>query len=142
VNHFLSPIVSAPDERWAVLDVTSGCLLVSRLEAAFDSESRKKGLLGRERFEAGAGLVIAPSNGIHTFFMRFAIDVLFVARDGRVVKVRHAVKPWRITLALTAFCVIELPAHTARGCATRAGHRLELVPASDRATRDASSPLA
>jgi uncharacterized membrane protein (UPF0127 family) len=103
-------------------------VLVSRLEAAFDSATRKKGLLGRDRLEPGTGLVIAPCGGIHTCFMRFPIDVLFMARDGRVVKVRSAVPPWRLALAISAFCVIELPAHAAAEAGTRAGDRLELFP--------------
>ena len=127
MSHFLSPLVSNPDQAWSVRNLTSGRVLVSRLEAAFDSATRKKGLLGRDRLEPGAGLVIAPCGGIHTCFMRFPIDVVFVARDGRVVKVRADVKPWRLAIALSAFCVIELPANTAACTETRAGDRLELI---------------
>jgi uncharacterized membrane protein (UPF0127 family) len=126
VSHFLSPLVSSPDQPWGVRDITSGRVVVSRLEAAFDSATRKKGLLGRDRLEPGTGLVIAPCGGIHTCFMRFPIDVLFLARDGRVVKVCGAVKPWRLALAVTAFCVIEVPANAAADAGTRAGNRVEL----------------
>jgi uncharacterized protein len=105
-------------------------VLVSRLEGAFDSATRKKGLLGRDRLDPGAGLVIAPCGGVHTFFMRFPIDVVFAARDGRIVKVSHAVKPWRLALAPRAFCVLELPAGVAAACETRAGDRLELFSSS------------
>ena len=125
MSHFLSPYVMAPTRLWGVRNRTSSTLLASRLEIAADSASRKKGLLGRDRLEPGTGLVIAPCGGVHTFFMRFPIDILFVARDGRVVKVCHAVKPWRVTLAPSAFCVIELPAETTRNA--RVGHYLELV---------------
>lgn len=142
MSHFLSPLVSSRDQTWGVRNLTSGRLVVSRLEAAFDSATRKKGLLGRDRLEPGAGLVIAPCGGVHTFFMRFPIDVVFVARDGRVVKVSDAVKPWRITLAVTAFCVIELPAHAAAVSRTRAGDRLELFPAHPTAAADVSAPQA
>jgi uncharacterized protein len=117
-------------------------VLVSRLEAAFDSATRKKGLLGRDRLEPGTGLVIAPCGGVHTFFMRFSIDVVFVARDGRVVKVSPAVKPWRLALALSAFCVIELPAGIAAEGLTRAGDRLELLASDGAATADVSAPTA
>jgi len=141
VSHFLSPLVSSPDQPWGVRNTTSGRVVVSRLEAAFDSATRKKGLLGRDRLEPGGGLVIAPCGGVHTFFMRFPIDVLFVARDGRVVKVRPAVKPWRLALAVTAFCVIELPAGVAAACETRAGDRLELLPSPGTAA-DRCSPSA
>jgi uncharacterized protein len=140
VSHFLSPLVASPDQTWGVRNLTSGCVVVARLEGALDSATRKKGLLGRDRLEAGSGLVIAPCGGIHTCFMRFAIDVVFVARDGRVVKVSHAVKPWRLALAVAAFCVIELPANTAVACATRAGDRLELFSAARGTAADVSAP--
>ena len=140
MSHFLAPFVKSPDQAWAVRNLTSGHILVSRLEAAFDSATRKKGLLGRDRLEPGTGLVIAPCGGVHTFFMRFPIDVVFVARDGRVVKVSHAVKPWRLALAVTAFCVIELPANTAVACATRAGDRLELFSPPRGAAAEVSAP--
>jgi uncharacterized membrane protein (UPF0127 family) len=140
VSHFLSPLVSSPDQPWGVRNTTSGRVVVSRLEAAFDSATRKKGLLGRDRLEPGGGLVIAPCGGVHTFFMRFPIDVVFVARDGRVVKVRPAVKPWRLALAVTAFCVIEIPAHAAADAETHAGDRLELFSSVAVATTDATAP--
>ena len=141
MSHFLSPLVSSPDQPWGVRNLTSGRVLVSRLEAAFDSATRKRGLLGRDGLDPLSGLVIAPCGGIHTCFMRFRIDVVFVARDGRVVKVSDAVKPWRLALAVTAFCVIELPAHAAAASQTRAGDRLELFPAH-LAPADVSAPQA
>jgi uncharacterized protein len=136
VNHFLSPLVSSPHQRWGLRDAATGRVLAARLETAFDSQSRKKGLLGRDRFEPGSGLVIAPCGGIHTFFMRFPIDVLFAARDGRVVNVHDAVRPWRLALGLRGFCAIELPAHVARDGGVRVGHRLELFAADDPALTD------
>jgi uncharacterized membrane protein (UPF0127 family) len=57
-----------------------------------------------------AAMIIAPCNAVHTIRMRFDIDIAFVSREGRVVKVRHAVKPWRMAAALGAFAAIELPA--------------------------------
>src|SRR5262249_33745512 len=80
--------------------------------AAFEPAARRKGLLGRDSFAKGSAMVIAPSNAIHTFWMRFAIDVLFVRRDGTVVKVRPSIPPWRMAAALWAYAVIELPAGT------------------------------
>ncbi len=56
---------------------------VPDLEVAVDSATRKKGLLGREGLADGGGLVIAPTNAVHTFFMRFPIDIVFVSRAGR-----------------------------------------------------------
>jgi uncharacterized protein len=110
VAHFLNDLLKDPGGRWVVKNARSGAVVVDALETAFDSSSRRRGLLGRNELVRGAGLVIAPSNAVHTFSMRFPIDILFVARDGRVVKVRRHVGPRRIAAALSAFAVIELPA--------------------------------
>jgi uncharacterized protein len=77
---------------------------------AFDSESRRRGLLKRDSLPDGTALVIAPTNAIHTFFMRFAIDVAFLSREGRVLKVRRAMPAWRMAAAWRAFAVVELAA--------------------------------
>lgn len=53
-------------------------------------------------------MVIAPTNAIHTFFMRFAIDVAFVAKDGRVVKIVRDLRPWRLAAAWGGFAVVEM----------------------------------
>jgi uncharacterized membrane protein (UPF0127 family) len=142
VSHFLVPLVSSPDRVWGLQEVGSGRMLATHLNGAFDSATRKKGLLGREGLASGEGLVIAPCGGVHTFFMRFAIDVLFVARDGRVVKVRPAVKPWRLTFALRAFCAIELPAGVATTSGVRAGDRLALVASTGPTAADLCAPSA
>jgi hypothetical protein len=94
------------------------------LEPAFESASRKKGLLGRDGLPAGHALIIAPSNMVHTFFMRFPIDVLVVARDGCVLKARRSVPARRLVGALRGFAVIELAAHELERSETVAGDRL------------------
>jgi uncharacterized membrane protein (UPF0127 family) len=102
--------------------------VATRVEGAFDSATRRKGLLGRDGLEPGVGLVIAPTNLVHTFAMRFPIDILFVSRDGRVLKVRHAVPQRRIAGAWGAFAVVELAAGGLRGSKTEQGDVLELRP--------------
>ena len=69
-------------------------------------------------------MIIAPSNAIHTFFMKFPIDVVYVTRDGRVVKCREHLVPWRVSGALRAFGVIELPAGTLARTPTVPGDQL------------------
>jgi uncharacterized membrane protein (UPF0127 family) len=107
---FLSPLLREGVAQYRLENVRSGAVVASRLLTAFDSQARRKGLLGRDSLPEGTALVIAPSNAVHTFFMRFAIDVAFVTREGRIVKTRAAVRPWRMTGALRAFAVVELPA--------------------------------
>ena len=106
----------------------SGTVLVNHLEVAGDSASRKKGLLGRDRLDPGCGVAIAPCQGVHTFGMRFAIDIVAVARDGTVVKIRSHVPRRRIVLALKAFAIVELPAGAAAVAQLRVGDRLLVVP--------------
>ena len=106
-----------------------GQVLASHVELAVDSESRRRGLLGRDRLDEGTALIIAPCSSIHTFFMRFAIDVIFVARDGRVLKTSTALGPRRIALRIGAFAVVELAAGAIGRCPTRAGDIVRLVSA-------------
>ena len=127
---FLAPLLRRPDESLALVNTRSGYTLAHSLAGAFDSASRRQGLLGRDGLEEGHALVIAPTNAIHTFFMRFPIDVAFVRRDGRVAGVRHAVKPWRIACALSAHAVIELPAGTLARTGTVSGDTLIITAAS------------
>jgi uncharacterized membrane protein (UPF0127 family) len=103
--------------------------LANHLIAAFDSETRRTGLLKHESLPDGTAMVIAPTSAIHTFFMRFAIDVAFVTREGRIVKVCHGLPPWRIAIAPGAFAVIELPSGTLAGSGTIWGDTLAVVPA-------------
>ena len=67
-----------------VTNVTRGTVLATRLEAAHTGEKRRKGLLGRDGLEAGEGLWIAPCESVHTFFMRFPIDLVYLDREKKI----------------------------------------------------------
>lgn len=121
--HFLSPLLDSSDAMGLQVERT-GQWLVRELEAAFDSSTRKRGLLGRDGLADGQGLVIAPSQGVHTFGMRFPLDIVCIARDGTVVKVRESVQPMRIVIAWRAFAILELPAGTARRLSLARGDRV------------------
>lgn len=101
--------------------------LARSIEAAFDSRTRKQGLLGRAAIAPETALILAPCGAIHTCFMRFAIDVAFVDRTGVVLSVVHALAPWRVRGALGAFATVELPAGTLASTGTRASDRLQLT---------------
>jgi hypothetical protein len=118
---FLDPILKDPRGAWVLRNERTGGLLASTIECAFDSASRRHGLLGRSALAADAAIIIAPCNSIHTFFMRFPIDVAFVARDGRIVRVSRAVPAWRIRAAMRAFAVVELAAGALERAETRQG---------------------
>ena len=121
-------MLAAPDTTYQLENTRTGEVLVRTLEGAFTRQSRNRGLLGRDGLAPGAGLLIVPCSSIHTFWMRFAIDVLFLSRDGRVRKIARAVPPWRIAFGLGSFAVLELPAHAAS--ATQAGDVLVIAPAN------------
>ena len=126
---FLRPLLDEPAAHYRLENVRSGRVVAEQVMTAFDSGTRRKGLLGRESLPESSALILAPTNAIHTFFMRFAIDVAFVTREGRVVKTHHALEPWRMAGALRAHAVIELPAGSLSRADTRAGDQLTLVRA-------------
>ncbi len=128
MKSFLSPLLRAGSIGHVLENVRTQRVIADQLLTAFDSSSRRQGLLGRDALPDGSALVIAPSNAVHTFFMRFAIDIVFVRRDGVVVKVRSAVQPRRVAAAFRAFAVIELPAGSLARSNTIAGDRLICRP--------------
>ena len=83
MKSFLSPLLQSGGSSLVLTNTRHGRIVARTLLTAFDSKSRKKGLLGRDSLPEGSALIIAPCQGIHTFSMRFAIDVAFVAKDGR-----------------------------------------------------------
>ncbi len=108
--YIFDSIVVNPAARFRLLNRTRGLALASNIEPAFDSESRRRGLLGRTGLAIDTVLAIAPSNAVHSFGMRFPIDLLFIRRDGLVVKRVTHLKPRRIAAALHAFAVLEFAA--------------------------------
>lgn len=125
--HFLSPLVDSAEPMGLQVERT-GQWLVRDIEGALDSSARKRGLLGRDGLADGAGLVIAPSQGVHTFGMRFPLDIVGIARDGTVVKVREGVPPKRIVIAWRAFAMLEVPAGMARRISLEHGDRVLARP--------------
>ena len=125
---FLSPVLKEPQLPFKLINRRNGHVLAAEVLTAFDSKTRNRGLLGVDGFQPGRALIIAPTNAIHTWFMRFPIDVAFVARDGRVVKVRHGLRPWRMSGAIRGYAVIELPAGTLAAADTVAEDVLSLEP--------------
>jgi len=110
-----------------IINKTKNNLLADNVSFADTSFKRIKGLLGRGQLNRGEALIIRPCNSIHTFFMRFAIDVLFVDRNNRIVKAMPNLKPFCITgVYFTADKVIELPAGIIQSTDTQFGDILEI----------------
>ena len=124
---FLSPLVKNPRQSFALVNERTGVSVAERLLPAFDSETRRTGLLAHDSLPAGTAMIIAPTNAIHTFFMRFALDVLFVDKSGVVLKARAGLGPWRMSAAWRAHAVIELPAGSLERSPVLPGDRVALV---------------
>lgn len=124
-RHFLSPLLRATASCGLRIDRT-GAWLAGEVARAFDSDSRRKGLLGSDALCAQRALVIAPTQGVHTFGMQYPLDIVAVARDGRVVKLRTHVPPRRLVFALRAFAFIELAAGAIERSGVREGDRVSV----------------
>lgn len=93
---------------------TRGVSIADAATIANSSELRRTGLLKHDHLAAGEGLWIVPCEGVHTFGMKFPIDVVFLSRDKKVLKVRREMGRARISLCLRAHSVLELAAGAAR----------------------------
>jgi uncharacterized membrane protein (UPF0127 family) len=125
-SHFLTTLVRGHDGRAVLRSSRTGRVVADLLEPAFDSASRKRGLLGRDGLADGAALIIAPCSSVHTFFMRFPIDVIFADRAGRVVKTYASLGARRIAFAWGGFAAIEMAAGSLSRSPVRAGDLLEI----------------
>src|ERR1700758_3671915 len=90
--------------------ISGGAEVCARCEIAESLFARMRGLLGRNELPAGHGMLINPAPSVITYFMRFPIDVVFLDREWRVVKVVHRLGPWRVAGARHAVAALELPA--------------------------------
>jgi uncharacterized membrane protein (UPF0127 family) len=100
-------------------------MLADRALIADTSTTRKTGLLKHERLDPGEGLWIKPCEGVHTVGMKFPIDVLFLDKKRKVVKIRAAMPRWRMAACLWAHSVLELPSGTAAATRTSRGDQLD-----------------
>ena len=104
---FLSPLLRRGAGQCELVYAERGSVLATHVEPAFDSITRKKGLLGRESIPDDYALIIAPCSAVHTFSMRVPLDLLFVSKNGTITKACRGVKPWRMAGSMGAYAVIE-----------------------------------
>jgi uncharacterized membrane protein (UPF0127 family) len=109
-----------------VRNQTRNTLLADTAEMADSSAKRRTGLLKHERLAPGEGLWIIPCESVHTFFMKFPIDLVYLDKALKVRKVRAAVPAWRMSMCLSAHSVLELPAGKAAETGTVAGDELSI----------------
>jgi hypothetical protein len=116
-------------------------MLATCLEVADSGEKRNKGLLGRKGLPPGGGLWIVPCESVHTFFMKFPIDLVYLDRKKQIKKLRSAVPAWRLSACFSAHSILELPAGTIRSSQTDYGDTLEFSPASSSAENSGGGDL-
>jgi uncharacterized membrane protein (UPF0127 family) len=104
-----------------------GTVVCDRCTVADSPVTRLRGLLGRDGLEQGEGLLLRPASSIHTFFMRFPIDVVFLDRALVVVGIADSVDPWRATSQRGAKAVLELPAGESSRRGLTVGDQLTLA---------------
>ncbi len=117
--------VAKPNPRMKISNLTRKVILADWVEVADHGATRRRGLLGRNALPAGEGLWIVPCESVHTFFMKFPIDLVYLDRNKKVKKVRSSVAPWRLSACLSAHSILELASGTIETTQTRPGDILE-----------------
>ncbi len=118
------------DAMHRVVNATRDAVLAESSGKATDPISRGVGLLRRSELPRGEGLIIQPCNSVHSFFMRFPIDVVFVDKEGIVCHLVRTMGPWRASkIVRRARFVVELPAGTVDETSTQVGDQIAVVPA-------------
>ena len=102
-------------------------VIATGVELALTRAERRRGLLHRDAIDPDGALVLAPCHAVHTLFMRFAIDVIFVDRAGCVRRVVRRLEPWRLAASFRAHATIELAAGALDSREVRVGDRLYLA---------------
>jgi len=108
-----------------------GTVLAEAADVADTSAKRRTGLLKHSGLDPGQGLWIAPCESVHSFGMKFAIDVVYLDRRKKVRKVRKNMVPFRVSACLTAHSVLELPVGVIETSRTQAGDQLEFEKIDD-----------
>jgi len=120
--------VGKPRPGLKLVDPSTGRALATAVEVPRTSFGRGLGLMFRRTLPPGHAMWIKPCNGIHMFWMNFAVDALFLDRAERVVKVYRRLGEWRIVpLVWGAHSVVELPAGTLEGVELGRGHQVRFV---------------
>jgi len=110
-----------------IVNVTRRTVICDEATIADRVLSRVRGLLGRTEMRRGEGLLLSPAPSIHTAFMRFPIDAIFLNRERQVVKLVPSMKPWRAAAAREAHAVLELEAGAISRRGVRVGDTLQVL---------------
>lgn len=114
-------------KRRVTISTTAGAVVCARCELATTPARRLRGLLGRRALDPDAGLLLRPASSIHTCFMRFAIDAVFLDGADRVVRVAADLRPWRAASVRGSGAVLELAPGTCAAHGVRSGDLLVIA---------------
>jgi uncharacterized membrane protein (UPF0127 family) len=117
------------DVRLQIKNLTRNTVLATCLDVANTSSKRNKGLLGRKCLSSGEGLWILPCEAVHTFWMQFSIDLVYLDRKKQIKKLVSGLPPWRLSACLRARSILELPSGTIRDTQTQLGDTLDFSTA-------------
>ena len=112
--------------KTTVLTTTDGTIVCERCSVAANPFARMRGLLGRSSLASGEGILLRPAASVHTGFMRFAIDVVFLDRELNVLRIVARLAPWCTAARRKAHSVLELPAGECERRGLNEGDRIEL----------------
>ena len=124
-----------------IINRTRGTVVGSRVALANNLWSRLRGFLGRPRPTEGEGILLVPCNAIHTFGMKFPLDVLFLDAEGQVLHMEDDFPPWKTTKRIRdARYVLEVPAGTAAATRTQPGDDFTWMPPRSGGSAGAGTP--
>lgn len=129
------------DQFYIVRNLDRQVTLATRVAIAGTSHARRRGLLGLDKLNDGAGLWISACEAIHTFGMKIPLDVLFLDRELRVRKLVSNLSPWRIAVCVRASSVLELQHGAIASSGTEVGDRLKLEPTAKTSRTDGAQPM-
>ena len=110
-----------------IINKTKNTILADQAYAADTLFARLKGLLGKRELKKGQALILRPCNSIHTFFMRFAIDVIFLDSENRIILIQPRLLPWRLSpICWRGKFAVELPSGVIEESRTTPGDQLTL----------------
>lgn len=109
-------------------NTTKNTLLGDKITVANTFISRFLGLMPKKSLNSGEGLIISPCNSIHMFFMKFAIDVLFIDKNDNIVHIEENIRPWNVSkIVRGSKYVVELPTGTVISTKTEVGDNIKII---------------
>ncbi|MCP3850583.1 MAG: DUF192 domain-containing protein [Gammaproteobacteria bacterium] len=106
-------------------DKATGKRLLNSVRLTATASERMKGLLGSQGLKSNDGLIISPCNSVHTFFMKYSIDVIYLDKEGIIKKIVPALKPWRMSFCFSCASTLELASGEANKIKLILGQQLE-----------------